>query len=48
MVDENGQCMVENFAVGRESYGNVMFEGMMNVAGLNLDALGMLLLLVII
>ena len=30
-------CHVENFVVGREGYGNVMFPGVTDVAGLNLD-----------
>ena len=37
MVDNDGNCWVENFVVGREGYGNVLFPGMTNVAGLNLD-----------
>lgn len=37
MVDENGNCIVENFTIGREGYGNVFFPGETNVAGLNLD-----------
>lgn len=37
MVDEDGNCFVENFTIGRESYGNVYFPGITNVAKLNLD-----------
>ncbi|XP_034539547.1 nuclear pore complex protein Nup98-Nup96 isoform X2 [Notolabrus celidotus] len=37
MVDENGDCVVENFTVGRKGYGSVFFPGEVNVAGLNLD-----------
>ncbi|XP_028276799.1 nuclear pore complex protein Nup98-Nup96 isoform X2 [Parambassis ranga] len=37
MVDENGQCVVENFSIGRKGYGSVFFPGEVNVAGLNLD-----------
>jgi hypothetical protein len=33
-------CPVENFVVGREGYGNVMFPGETDVAGLNLDEIG--------
>ncbi len=37
-VDEStGSCLVENFTVGRNGYGNVFFPGVTNVAGLNLD-----------
>nr|XP_046267298.1 nuclear pore complex protein Nup98-Nup96 isoform X3 [Scatophagus argus] len=37
MVDENGECVVENFSVGRKGYGSVFFPGEVNVTGLNLD-----------
>ncbi|XP_067137824.1 nuclear pore complex protein Nup98-Nup96-like isoform X2 [Centruroides vittatus] len=37
LVDENGNCIVENFTIGREGYGSVFFPGETNVAGLNLD-----------
>ncbi|KAK7925328.1 hypothetical protein WMY93_007638 [Mugilogobius chulae] len=37
MVDSNGDCVVENFTVGRRGYGSVYFPGEVNVAGLNLD-----------
>ena len=40
-VDENGDCFIEDFTVGREGYGNVVFPGKINVAGLNLDKIGM-------
>ncbi len=37
-VDEStGSCLVENFTVGREGYGNIFFPGVTNVSGLNLD-----------
>ena len=38
--DANGRCLVENFVVAREGYGNVLFPGLTDVAGLNLDAIG--------
>ena len=41
-VDENGDCFVENFVIGREGYGNVLFPGIINVANLNLDEIGLL------
>ncbi|XP_054734622.1 nuclear pore complex protein Nup98-Nup96 [Anastrepha obliqua] len=34
---EDGSCVVPNFTVGREGYGNVYFGKEMDVAGLNLD-----------
>ncbi|XP_067347794.1 nuclear pore complex protein Nup98-Nup96 isoform X3 [Channa argus] len=37
MVDENGECIVENFTVGRKGYGSIFFPGEVNVTGLNLD-----------
>lgn len=40
MMDANGECVVENFVVGRDGYGNVVFPGFTNVAGLNLDEIG--------
>lgn len=40
MVDDEGACLVENFVVGREGYGNVLFPGKTDVANLNLDEIG--------
>ncbi|XP_075738366.1 nuclear pore complex protein Nup98-96 isoform X2 [Rhipicephalus microplus] len=37
MVGPDGHCIVENFCVAREGYGNVYFSGRMDVARLNLD-----------
>uniref|UniRef100_H3CQG4 Nuclear pore complex protein Nup98-Nup96 n=1 Tax=Tetraodon nigroviridis TaxID=99883 RepID=H3CQG4_TETNG len=37
MVDENGECVVENFSVGRKGYGSIFFPGEVNLTGLNLD-----------
>ncbi|KAL0994355.1 hypothetical protein UPYG_G00121060 [Umbra pygmaea] len=37
MVDDQGECVVENFTVGRKGYGSVFFHGVVNVTGLNLD-----------
>uniref|UniRef100_A0A3P8REV4 Nuclear pore complex protein Nup98-Nup96 n=1 Tax=Astatotilapia calliptera TaxID=8154 RepID=A0A3P8REV4_ASTCA len=37
MVDENGECTVENFTIGRKGYGSIFFPGEVNVSGLNLD-----------
>lgn len=34
---EDGSCVVPNFTVGREGYGNVYFGKELDVAGLNLD-----------
>lgn len=40
-LDGSGDCFIEDFTIGRESYGNVVFPGKINVAGLNLDEIGM-------
>ncbi|CAH1777571.1 unnamed protein product [Owenia fusiformis] len=37
MVSDNGDCIVEDFAIGRTGYGSVYFPGYTNVANLNLD-----------
>ncbi|BFF91513.1 nuclear pore complex protein Nup98-Nup96 [Drosophila madeirensis] len=34
---EDGSCVVPNFTIGREGYGNVFFGKELDVAGLNLD-----------
>lgn len=40
MVDDNGDCWVENFTITRADYGQVRFLQRVNVAGLNLDKIG--------
>ena len=40
MVDEDGNCFVEELTIGRDLYGSVFFYGVVNVAGLNLDSIG--------
>ncbi|XP_069129368.1 nuclear pore complex protein Nup98-Nup96-like isoform X2 [Argopecten irradians] len=37
MVDEQGECFVDGFTIGRERYGSIYFPGVFSVAGLNLD-----------
>ncbi|XP_033744102.1 nuclear pore complex protein Nup98-Nup96-like [Pecten maximus] len=37
MVDEQGECFVDGFTIGRERYGSIFFPGVFSVAGLNLD-----------
>ncbi|MFT7818437.1 nuclear pore complex protein Nup98-Nup96-like [Arapaima gigas] len=38
MLNENGECVVENFTVGRKgSYGSIFFPGEVNLTNLNLD-----------
>lgn len=41
LVDRSGDCFVDGFTVGRTGYGSVYWPGETNVAGLNLDELGM-------
>lgn len=36
-LNEDGKCIVPNFTIGREGYGNVYFADAFNIAGLNLD-----------
>ncbi|XP_053400747.1 nuclear pore complex protein Nup98-Nup96-like [Mercenaria mercenaria] len=37
MVDEDGNCFVEDFTIGREGYGSIFFPGMTNIANMNFD-----------
>ncbi|KAK3588728.1 hypothetical protein CHS0354_019194 [Potamilus streckersoni] len=37
LVDENGDCFVEDFTIARDGYGSIYFPGVTNVANLNLD-----------
>ncbi|XP_041359202.1 nuclear pore complex protein Nup98-Nup96-like [Gigantopelta aegis] len=37
MMDENGDCLVDDFTIGRIGYGSVFFPGTTNVVDLNLD-----------
>lgn len=41
MVDDEGKCVVKNFTIGRHNFGNVTFYDAFDVAGLNLDTIGM-------
>lgn len=36
-LDEEGRCIVPNFTIGRKGYGNVYFDGPIDVANMNLD-----------
>jgi hypothetical protein len=40
MVDEKGNCYVDNFAILCYDYGCVIFDGRTNVSNLNLDEIG--------
>lgn len=37
LLTDEGKCIVDNFTVGREGYGNVYFPDSFDVGGLNLD-----------
>ena len=37
LLDDQGNCMVTDFTIGREAFGKIVFPGVVNVAGLNLD-----------
>ncbi|XP_077448682.1 nuclear pore complex protein Nup98-Nup96 isoform X1 [Stigmatopora argus] len=37
MVDDGGECVVDNFTIGRKGYGSIFFPGSVNVTGLDLD-----------
>jgi len=40
MVDEQKECYVDGYTIGREGYGSIFFPGMFSVADLNLDEIG--------
>ncbi|XP_041088599.1 nuclear pore complex protein Nup98-Nup96 isoform X1 [Polyodon spathula] len=37
MTNENGECIVENFTIGRKGYGSIYYPGEVNLTNLNLD-----------
>lgn len=39
-LDDEGRCMVSSFTILRQNYGQIYFEGPLNVANLNLDEIG--------
>ncbi|XP_032812490.2 nuclear pore complex protein Nup98-Nup96 isoform X1 [Petromyzon marinus] len=39
LTDENGDCIVNNFTIGRQGYGSICFSGEINLKLLNLDAI---------
>ncbi|XP_072432741.1 nuclear pore complex protein Nup98-Nup96 [Chiloscyllium punctatum] len=36
-LNENGECIVENFTIGRKGYGSIYFPGVVNLTNMNLD-----------
>lgn len=39
-LDENGKCVVTSFSIIRRGYGQIFFEGPLDIANLNLDEIG--------
>jgi nuclear pore complex protein Nup98-Nup96 len=39
-TSDDGSCMVDNFTIGREGYGNIFYPDSFDVADLNLDEIG--------
>lgn len=39
-MDADGKCVVNSFTIIRQGYGQIYFQGPLNVANLNLDAIG--------
>lgn len=39
-LDDEGKCVVDSFTVGRRGYGQIFFEGPLDVANLKLDEIG--------
>ncbi|ESO06765.1 hypothetical protein HELRODRAFT_191188 [Helobdella robusta] len=37
VIDQDGRCIVDDFVIGREGYGNIFFPGKIDVTNLNLD-----------
>lgn len=46
LMGEDGSCIVDGFTIGRYDYGNVYFPDRFNVAGLDLDSIGELPLII--
>ena len=44
-LDDDGKCLVDSFVVGRRGYGQVLFNGPLDVANLNLDEIGNFLII---
>jgi len=47
LVDQDGSCYVDGFTIGRYDYGNVYFPDRFNVAGLDLDSIGKIIVVFI-
>lgn len=40
IMEQEGNCVVDNFTVGRYNYGNIFYPDSFDVQGLNLDEIG--------
>jgi hypothetical protein len=40
LVDDNGDCWVKDFVIGRQNHGEIRFLGEVNVADVNIDEIG--------
>ena len=40
LVDDSGECNVEDLTIGREGYGSIFFPGITDVTNLNFDEIG--------
>ncbi|VDM31028.1 unnamed protein product [Hydatigera taeniaeformis] len=37
LIDENGRCVVQDFVIGRQSYGHILFPGLTDITGIDFD-----------
>ncbi|VDN10497.1 unnamed protein product [Dibothriocephalus latus] len=37
LVDEDGRCVVQNFIIGRQSYGHILFPGLTDITGIDFN-----------
>nr|CDS27270.2 nuclear pore complex protein Nup98 Nup96 [Hymenolepis microstoma] len=37
LIDESGRCVVQDFVIGRQSYGHILFPGLTDITGIDFD-----------
>ncbi|EUB54569.1 Nuclear pore complex protein Nup98 [Echinococcus granulosus] len=37
LIDKNGRCVVQDFVIGRQSYGHILFPGLTDITGIDFD-----------
>ncbi|KAL5961216.1 Nuclear pore complex protein Nup98-Nup96 [Taenia solium] len=37
LIDENGRCVVQDFVIGRQSYGHILFPGLTDITGIDFN-----------